>query len=133
MSKGKFGIAINCIDGRVQLPVIEWMKKTFGFDYIDMITEPGVDKVMSQVEDKRIELIKSKVEISVNAHGSKIIVIAGHFDCAGNSVSKEEHLLQIRKALKVIQEWKLNGVQKIIGIWIEDNKEIEVIDKYEND
>jgi len=133
MSKGKFGTAINCIDGRVQLPVIEWMKKTFGFDYIDMITEPGVDKVMSQVEDKRIELIKSKVEISVNAHGSKIIVIAGHFDCAGNPVSKQEHLLQIRKALKVIQEWKLNGVQKIIGIWIEDNKEIEVIDKYEND
>lgn len=77
--------------------------------------------------------IKSKVEISVNAHGSKIIVIAGHFDCAGNPVSKQEHLLQIRKALKVIQGWKLNGVQKIIGIWIEDNKEIEVVDKYEND
>jgi hypothetical protein len=40
------------MDGRVQLPVIEWMKRNYALDYIDMITEPGSDKIMSNIEDK---------------------------------------------------------------------------------
>lgn len=36
----KFATAINCIDGRTQLPVIEWARKKYGVDYVDMITKP---------------------------------------------------------------------------------------------
>jgi hypothetical protein len=36
----KFATAINCRDGRTQLPVIEWLKKEYGATYVDMITEP---------------------------------------------------------------------------------------------
>lgn len=129
MTKGKFGTAINCIDGRVQLSVIKWMKEKFHLDYVDMITEPSVDKVMSNVKDKRIELIKSKVRISVDKHRSKIIVIVGHYDCASNSVSKTEHLRQIKKTVAIIKSWHFQSVDKIIGIWINKNWTIEQIIK----
>jgi len=44
----KFATAINCMDGRCQLPVIEWMKKRYGVEYVDMITEPGPDGVLAE-------------------------------------------------------------------------------------
>jgi hypothetical protein len=43
MSSGRFAAAINCMDGRAQLPVIEWLKRECGVDYVDTITEPGPD------------------------------------------------------------------------------------------
>lgn len=46
--KKSFGTVLNCIDGRVQIPVINWMKENFDLDYVDLITEPGMDKVLSQ-------------------------------------------------------------------------------------
>ena len=116
---GKFGTAINCMDGRMQLPIINWMKKTYGFDYIDMVTEPGPDAIMAAGEAK-IESIKARVTISVKAHGSDTILIAGHYDCAGNPVSKEEHISQTRKAVDVIKSWDL-PVKTIIGVWVDHN------------
>ena len=39
----KFGTAINCIDGRTQEPVIDFMKQKYNIDGVDMVTFPGVD------------------------------------------------------------------------------------------
>jgi len=36
-----FCTAVNCMDGRVQLPVINYLKERFSANYVDMITEPG--------------------------------------------------------------------------------------------
>ena len=41
MTTGKFGTAINCIDGRAQEPLIAWFKSEHGLDYVDLITEAG--------------------------------------------------------------------------------------------
>jgi hypothetical protein len=127
MSHGKFGTAINCMDGRVQFPVANWMKEQFHLDYIDMITEPGPDKILSLGQGQIIESIKAKVEISTKAHGSKIILIAGHDDCAGNPVSKEQHLVHIRKAVQTVHSWDL-PLEKVIGVWVNKDWNIEVID-----
>jgi hypothetical protein len=47
-----FVMAINCMDGRVQLPVIEWLKKEYEADYVDMITEPGPNKILAENKDQ---------------------------------------------------------------------------------
>jgi hypothetical protein len=39
----RFGTAINCIDGRTQEPVIDFMKQKYNIDGVDMLTFPGVD------------------------------------------------------------------------------------------
>ncbi|MEO0075174.1 MAG: carbonic anhydrase [candidate division WOR-3 bacterium] len=127
MAEGKFGTAINCMDGRVQLPVIEWTKKHYELDYVDMITEPGPEKILTEAQDKRIESIKSRVAISVNKHDSKIIVVASHCDCAGNPCSKQEHFEQIKKAIKTIKSWNFSSVNKIIGVWINEQWQVEKI------
>ena len=127
MAHGKFGTAINCMDGRVQFPVANWMKEQFHLDYVDIITEPGPDKILASGQGQAVEAIKARAQISAKAHGSRIIVIAGHDDCAGNPVSKEQHLLQIKEAVQTIRSWNL-PFEKVIGVWVNKDWNIEVID-----
>jgi len=129
MAHGRFGTAINCMDGRVQFPVTNWMKEQFHLDYVDMITEPGPDKVLTLGNGQIVESIKTRAQISANAHSSKIVVIVGHDDCAGNPVSKEQHLLHIKTAMQNVRSWGLPFTQ-IIGIWVNKDWNVEVIDSF---
>jgi hypothetical protein len=127
MHHGKFGTAINCMDGRAQLPVTQWLKQKYSLDYVDMITEPGPDKMLTQGTPGQIDSIKSRVLISVNAHGSKTILVAAHHDCAGNPVDKKEHIRQVKECVKILQSWKLS-VTVILGAWINENWEVEIVE-----
>jgi len=121
-----FVTAINCIDGRVQRPVTEFAIREFKADYVDLITEPGSDKVLSENKDFNIiESIKRRTLISIEKHKSKIIIIAGHHDCAANPVEKEEHCRQIKEAVQKIREWNL-GVD-VYGIWVDKDWKAELI------
>ena len=119
MTKETFATAINCMDGRTQEPIISWAKKTFEVGYVDTITEPGPDKILAEGPNTLVESIKNRVMISVNKHGSQNVIMVSHHDCAGNPVSKKEHLDQLKKSVDVISSWEL-GV-KIIGVWIGKN------------
>ena len=123
MSEGKFATSVSCMDGRIQIPLAKWIKENFSFDYVDAITEPGVDK--SITKDSIIESIKTKVGISVNAHKSKLIVFSGHYDCAANPVSNEEHVEFIKKGVEVISSWNLGA--KVIGVWVDDSWNVNTV------
>jgi len=105
------------------MPITQWLKKNHGVDYVDTITEPGVDKMFSN--PGKIEEIKAKASISVNAHGSKIIIVSGHHDCAGNPVSRQEHIEQIKGAVSTIESWNLPV--KVIGAWVNERWELEIL------
>ncbi|NGX48718.1 MAG: hypothetical protein K940chlam5_00308 [Candidatus Anoxychlamydiales bacterium] len=123
----KFATAINCMDGRVQLPVIHWLKKEAQVDYVDMITEPGPNKVLSENKDRIvIESIKKRVEISTKRRILKLIAIVGHFDCLGNPAKKDTQLKEIRSAIEVVKSWNLDA--KIIGLWVDENFKVNQID-----
>ena len=116
------------MDGRTQEPIISWAKKAFEVDYVDAITEPGPDKILAEGLDILVESIKNRVMISVNKHGSQNVIMVSHHDCAGNSVSKKEHLDQLKKSVDVISSWELEV--KIIGVWIgEDWKVNKLIER----
>jgi len=120
MAEGKFATVINCMDGRTQIPAIELMKKQFGVDYVDSITEPGPIKAMAEGEDKpQIESIKRRVEISIKKHGSAAVGIVAHFDCAGNPVEKKEQLIQLDKSVELVKSWGYNVT--VLKIWIDEN------------
>lgn len=115
-----FVTAINCMDGRVQLPVIEYMKSRYGADYVDMVTEPGPNRIIAEKGDKAtIESIKRRVKISVERHNSKLIAIVGHHDCAGNPTDKEIQITHILSAIKTIKSWGFNV--QITGLWVDEN------------
>ena len=123
MAKGKFATSVSCMDGRIQIPLTNWIKENFSVDYIDTITEPGIDKLVADNTD--LESIKIKVGISINKHESELIVVSGHYDCAGNPVSNEEHITQIKKGIEVISSWNL-GV-KVVGVWVDDTWKINTV------
>lgn len=123
MAKGKFGTSVSCMDGRIQIPLTNWIKENFSVDYVDTITEPGIDKQVA--DNTNIESIKNKVGISINKHESELIVVSGHYDCAGNPVSNEEHITQIKKGVEVISSWNL-GV-KVVGVWVDDTWKINTV------
>jgi len=114
----KFATVINCMDGRTQLPVLEWIIDNYDIDYPDMITEAGPIKILAENKQKEVvEAIKYRVDISVNKHHSKHIFVVAHYDCAGNPEIKEVQLKQLKKAIKRIKKWNFE-VEDIVGLWV---------------
>jgi hypothetical protein len=107
------------MDGRIQIPTIDWIKKNHSVDYVDMITEPGPNKTLAEnVDTFLVESIKKRLNISLNKHSSKLITISGHYDCAGNPVDKEIQLSHILEAVKLVRSW--NYMVPVIGLWIDE-------------
>lgn len=123
MAEGKFATSVACMDGRIQLPLAEWIKENYSVDYVDTITEPGVDK--RAADNDNLESIRAKVEISINAHGSSLVVVSGHHDCAGNPVSDEEHIAHIRKGVEVVSSWGLEA--KVVGLWVDGSWNVSAV------
>lgn len=120
MRKITFATAINCVDGRTQLPVIDYVSRRFAVDYVDSITEPGPDEVLSQtVDEATIDSIRRRVEISVREHGSKHIATVGQYDCAGNPVEERVHFEQIKKSVESVRSWQYGC--EVIGLWVDQN------------
>ncbi len=123
MVEGKFATSVSCMDGRIQTPLAKWIKENYSVDYVDTITEPGIDKTIT--ENSIFESIKTKVSISINAHKSELVILSGHYDCAANQVSNEKHIELIKKGIEVISSWNL-GV-KVIGVWVDDSWNVNTI------
>ncbi|MBC8487842.1 MAG: hypothetical protein H8D45_17580 [Bacteroidetes bacterium] len=122
----KFATAVNCMDGRVQEPVINFLKNNYGVDYVDMITEPGPDKILAENTDKfKINSIKERVDISINKHGSGIILMVGHGDCAGNHVDKQTHISETLSSVELLKSWFTNI--EVIPVWIDENWIVNVL------
>ena len=119
-NNNRFVTAINCMDGRVQIPVIEYLKARYDVEYVDVVTEPGPIKALSQNSDSAtVESIKKRVDISVFKHHSNLIAIVGHHDCTGNPLDKETQVKQIHAAFKTVGAWKFDA--RIIGLWVDES------------
>jgi len=102
------------------------MKQKYGIDGVDMVTFPGVDGVVSSLGNfNTISLIRNAVAISVEKHGSRIIAVVGHFDCAGNPGNREHHYAHIGKAVRQVSSWNFDG--KIVGLYVNDDRQIEEV------
>ena len=121
----RFGTALNCIDGRTQIPVTQWLKAQYCLDYVDLITEPGMDRMLSHGPRYDIERIRENTLISLSAHASQIIAVVGHFDCAANPVSKRQHFTDIAASTQVIKSWGFPVW--VIGLWVDEYGRVEVV------
>ncbi|MEO1783980.1 carbonic anhydrase [Thermodesulfobium sp. 4217-1] len=120
-----FASTINCMDGRTQEPVINWIKDNYDVKYVDMITEAGPIKIISENSDIcLINSIKERLNISINIHGSKLIAIVGHYDCARNPENMNTQVMQIRECIKIVKHWY---DVEIIGLWVNENWQVEKI------
>ena len=125
MTRHKFATAITCIDGRVQQPVADWMKLNTNVEYVDLITEPGPDKVLSEESTYVVDEIMRKVSFSVKHHASPVVALCGHHDCAANHADREEHFEQILAGVRVLLSYNL-GV-RVLGLWLNEWGSIELV------
>lgn len=123
-----FCTAINCLDGRTQLPVIKFLQQRFDAEYVDMITEAGPNLILAdQKNQEAIESIHDRLTISIEKHNSVGIAIVGHHDCARNPASQDEQLEHLQKALRLLQESYKD--LEIIALWVSDKWEVQEVAK----
>jgi len=125
-SRGKFATCICCIDGRIHLPLIKWIKEKHRVDFVDIITIPGPDKVISKNSEEELKNAKQALIISLNVNGSEKIILSGHYDCRANNVSNQEHIALIKKGVEIINTWEINNAE-VFGVWVNEKSEVEIV------
>ncbi len=121
-----FCTSIHCMDGRIQEPVINYLKRKFWIKYVDTITAAGPNKILSENKgNPLLESIFNQISISINQHKSQLIAISGHHGCLGNPESKSKQIEQLKKAEKILSG-KYPHI-KIVKLWIGENLQIEEI------
>jgi carbonic anhydrase len=125
LPRDKFATAITCIDGRVQQPIVDWMKLNMNVDYVDLITEPGPDKALNDGPVHIIDEVVRKVSFSILHHSSNIVAVTGHHDCAANDADKEEHIEQILEGVRVLLSYQINA--RVLGLWLNEWNSVELV------
>ena len=121
-SHGTFFTSVGCMDGRVQKVIADFGKEKFNAEYPDTITEAGlVGKLATEEEGSPLfESIKQKILISLEKHHSRGIVIHGHEECAGNPVSEEQHIDDVKKSVEQLKKMVPEGTA-IIPVYVKVN------------
>jgi len=171
---GKFATAINCMDGRTQEPIINFMRHWYRVDYVDMINEPGPVKALAEYKNydflktiSNIELQANRIKIaymkkikdtvnaitfaeagehefarslldvtimesilrrmiiSIRIHGSRVVAIVAHHDCAGNPVDKEKQIKQLDASIDTLRSWGFKV--EYIKLWVDRNWQVQLI------
>ncbi|GIQ82826.1 hypothetical protein KIPB_004035 [Kipferlia bialata] len=131
-----FLTAINCMDGRAQIPLIRWMMEKFEGDYVDSITEAGPvrffamgDSAPQKHRDIYANMME-RIDISVHKHGSRVIIIAAHPSCAGNVCCDKDQKTQLHQAVRTLKG--LYPSCRVEGVWVwpdsgKDWEDVEVV------
>ena len=121
-----FCTVINCMDGRTQLPVNEFLRQKYNVDHVDTITEPGPVRILSDGNNSTLaESILKRVDISITKHKSIAIGIVAHYDCAGNPLEKSEQMNQLNSAIEYLKE--KYPKTEIIGLWVDSEWKTEQV------
>jgi hypothetical protein len=121
----RFATAINCIDGRAQIPALDWIKLHCNVHFVDLITEPGADKVLTQGPAETIETLRKKAQFSFQVRQSGLIAVAAHHDCLAHPVSKQEHWDDIEESVRVICSWGWSA--RVLGLWVNEWGSVDLV------
>jgi hypothetical protein len=114
------------MDGRVQIPVIEFLRERFGVDNVDIVSESGPVLYLSEHKDsEEAKSIIRRVNISIDAHDSQGIAIIAHESCAGNPSSGALQRKQLYKA--VTYTATLYPGKEVVGLWVDDDWKVNEI------
>ena len=122
----RFCTAINCMDGRAQLPVIHYLQQRFHAAYVDTITEPGINRLLAEESNATLcASIHARIAISLERHDSVGMAVCGHHDCAGNPVDRQTQISHIRQAVAALRQ-RYPQVP-VIGLWVDENWRVEEV------
>ncbi len=121
-----FCTVINCMDGRVQLPVIEYLQDRFTVEHVDSITEAGPNLLLAKrTNDDVVQSILRRLRISLERHASVGIALAGHHGCAGNPATRQEQEQQLVAGTAFLRSQY--PTVPIIGLWVDENWDVHEV------
>lgn len=122
-----FCLAINCFDGRVQEPLINYMKNKYSCAYVTMITEPGPVQFIVDVNANPAvtENIHHRINVSLKVHNPKVLAVVAHEECLGNPLPNDIQIKQIKTAHKLLAEKYKD--RSVIGLWVDLNSQVHEI------
>ena len=118
----EFGTVLNCMDGRTQHKVADYLLPQFGVRYLDSITTAGTVRHLATDTGATPSLL-ANLAISVDQHGSKHIAVVAHHDCAGNPVADRQQTQEVENAVE-----RIGGIYpdaEVVGLWIGSNWKVE--------
>ncbi len=115
---------LTCMDGRIQIPVINWIRRSSKVKFVDIISGPGMDKILT-TPHAQMDAILTGIKISTTINHSSHIFVVGHFDCRGNPAPYETHKVQIIDGSKKIK--KLFPSYPITGLWVNSHWRVKKI------
>jgi hypothetical protein len=121
----KFGTLINCSDGRVQYPVMDYLKKSFDIEFFDAANEAGPLLTLTKKTDKcRLISLKEQIRTSLEEHDSKFIALVGHHDCTDNPGNRAFQESQMDEALDYLQRGFGKDIT-YVGLYVNEIWEVE--------
>jgi hypothetical protein len=121
----KFGTVVNCTDGRVQMPVLNYLKNTTDIEYFDSANEAGPLRTLTKNSDKcRLITLKEQIRTSLEEHGSSFIALVGHHDCTDNPGDRSFQEGQLDECLDYLQRSFGTGIT-YVGLYVNEHWEVE--------
>ncbi len=121
-----FSTAVNCMDGRVQKEVFRFCRSRFLSKYVDMITEPGPNRILAEQDPPHlVESILARIDISIEKHASKGIAVVGHHDCAGNPAGEEIQKEHLEYAVKFLREHYPSV--EVTALWVNEKWDVKEV------
>lgn len=115
---------MQCMDGRPQRKVADYLTTSFGVRHLDTITTAGLVRHIAEETDQTDTLLDN-LEVSVDKHGSHQIAVVAHHDCAGNPVSDKQQRQQVASAVSRIREFYPEA--EVVGLWLNENWIVEKV------
>ena len=118
-----FCTAINCMDGRVQLPTITFLQTAFNANMLTGSPKPGPVCIFARTTDLIIlNSIFTRVDISVRQHGSQwnccLLAPGLRREPADDDACQKA---QLKRSVIFLKEAYPNV--DVIGLWIDDNQQ----------
>jgi len=112
------GTIVNCMDGKVQLPAIDFSKHIWKVSWVDVVTEAVPEKILSEAKDQdTISRICQNIEASLCGQQTKRLAIVAHSGCDINRVSDDKKKEMLRRAVGYLKNRYTDA--DVIGIWVD--------------
>lgn len=117
-----FGTILECMDGRPQRKVGDYLTTSFGVRHLDTITTAGIVRHLAE-DTPQTAMLLANLDISIAKHGSHQVAVVAHHDCAGNQVSDGTQKQQIAEAVTRIAD--LYPDVDVVGLWLNEHLIVE--------
>ena len=110
------------MDGRIQKPLREFAREKFGVDFVDAITDRGglLRHLPGAENEGYVENMLQNIQVSLTAHNSKGIIMAGHQECAGYPIPGDQKRKEVVDAANLLRG-KFAGIE-IIPVFVVENE-----------